>query len=291
VLANLLIGLREGLEAGLVVGILVAYLRKIGRTDVLPKLWIGVGAAIALSLGFGALLTWGPYGLETRAQEAIGGVLSIVAVGLVTWMIFWMAGHARRLKGELHERLDKALRGGTGALVALGVIAVGREGIETALFVWASVKASGDGALGAAGAFVGLAISVVIAYLIYRGAVRINLRQFFLWTGAFLVVVVAGIFAYGLGDLQEAGILPGLGQAAYNVGAIIPPTSWYGILLTGLFQYKADPTWLQVIGWTVYLVVVMALFLRASHVWRRRPAAPAEPAPASRPAPLPNAAR
>jgi len=285
-LANLLIGLREGLEAGLVVGILVAYLRKSGRGDMLPRLWIGVGVAILVSLGIGALLTWGPYGLTAQAQEAIGGILSIVAVGLVTWMIFWMAGHARGLKGELQGDADRALKGSAWGIVILGAVSVGREGIETALFVWAGIKASGSDVLAASGAIVGIAISIVVAWLLYRGAVRIDLRRFFLWTGVFLVVVVAGIFAYGLGDLQEASLLPGYGQAAYSIASFIPPTSWYGYVLAGLFQYDAEPTWLQVVGWIAYLALVMALFLRASGVGRRARAIDADPAPTTAPLPV-----
>lgn len=268
-LANLLIGLREGLEAGLVVGILVAYLRKAGRQDVLPKLWLGVGLAVLASLATGAILTWGPYGLSFQAQEAIGGILSIVAVGLVTWMVFWMAKHARGIRGELEGRVDKALAGSAAGLVAVGIVSVGREGIETALFLWASMKSSGDSGLSGIGAVIGIVIAVVIAYLVYRGAVRIDLRRFFLWTGAFLVVVAAGVLGYGLGDLQEAGLLPGAGQAAFSLATVVPPTSWYGMLLAGVFQFTAEPTWIQVVGWGAYVLVVLPLFLRASGVGRR----------------------
>ena len=277
-LANLLIGLREGLEAGLVVGILIAYIRKIGRADVLPKLWVGIAIAIAASLATGALLTWGPYGLSFQAQEVIGGALSIVAVGLVTWMIFWMAKHARHLRTELHEQMDRALAGGVGALVAIGIVAVGREGIETALFIWANVNSEGNALLGTIGAFIGIVLAVGLSYLIYRGAVRINLRQFFIWTGALLVIVAAGVFAYAIGDLQEAGLLPGLQDHAFSLGAIIPPTSWYGVVLAGLFNFTPEPTWLQAIGWSLYVAVVLTTFLLVS-IGRRRPStSPAMPA-------------
>lgn len=271
-LANALIGLREGLEAGLVIGILVAYLNKMGRRDVLPKLWIGIVSAIVLSLGVGALLTFGPYGLTTQAQEALGGGLSILAVGLVTWMIFWMARHARHLKGELQGQLDVAMAGSAIGIVVLGIVSVGREGVETALFIWASIQSSGQALLASIGALLGILTSVVIAYLIYRGFVRINLSRFFFWTGVFLVLVAAGVFAYGLGDLQEAGIVPTSGPA-YSLNGVIPATSWYGTLLTGVFQFKTDPSWLQVIGWVLYAGIVLTVFLRVS-LGVKVPAAP-----------------
>jgi high-affinity iron transporter len=264
VLANVLIGLREGLEAGLVVGILVAYLHKIGRRDVLPRLWIGVGGAIVLSLAVGAILTFGPTTLSFQAQEILGGSLSIVAVGMVTWMTFWMARHARGLSGELRAGVDRAVHGSAIALVILGVVSVGREGVETALFVWASVNAGADAALGFVGAIIGILVAVVIAYLIYRGFVRINLSRFFFWTGIFLIVVAAGVLAYGVGDLQEAGLLPGVTVHAYSVAALVPPTSWYGSLLAGLFNFNPEPTVAQVIVWIAYVAVTLFLFLRVS---------------------------
>lgn len=284
-LANALIGLREGLEAGLVVGILVAYLNKMGRRDVLPKLWIGIAGAIALALGVGAALTYGPYGMSLQSREILGGTLSIVAVGLVTWMIFWMARHARHLKGELQGQLDVALAGSALGIVVIGVVSVGREGIETALFIWASVNSSGNAVLGTIGATIGLLASVVISYLIYRGLVRINLSRFFLWTGAFLVVVAAGVIADGVGDLQEAGVIPGVTNIAYNLSGVIPASSWYGVLLTGLFQFTPEPTWARLTVWVLYIAVVLTLFLRVS-LGRTKPAAvTATPAVTTPPAP------
>lgn len=264
-LANLLIGLREGLEAGLIVGILVAYLHKIGRRDVLPRLWMGIGGAVLLSLIVGAVLTFGPSTLSFQAQEILGGSLSILAVGMVTWMTFWMSRHARGLSAELRADVDRAVKQRSAlALVILGIVSVGREGVETALFVWASVNAGANALLGTLGAVIGILISVVLAYLIYRGLVRINLGRFFFWTGIFLIVVAAGVLAYGVGDLQEAGVIPGITQTAYDVSHVISPTSWYGAVLAGVFNFNPAPTIIQVIVWITYVLVTLIVFLQVS---------------------------
>jgi high-affinity iron transporter len=281
VLANVLIGLREGLEAGLVVGILVAYLHKIDRRDVLPRLWAGIAGAVLLSLTVGAILTFGPSTLSFQAQEILGGALSIVAVGMVTWMTFWMSRHARGLSAELRADVDRAVRQRSAlALVVVGIVSVGREGVETALFVWASVNAGANAALGTLGAVLGILIAVVLAYLIYRGLVRIDLGRFFFWTGIFLIVVAAGVLAYGVGDLQEAGVLPGITVHAYNVAGAVSPTSWYGALLAGVFNFDPEPTVLQVAVWIAYVVITLIVFLRASRA-RTRPALVTTPEGAS----------
>lgn len=260
-IANFLIGLREGLEASLVVGILVAYLVKTGRRDLLPRVWAGVAIAVVVSVAFGAALTYGPRGLTFEAQEAIGGTLSIVAVGFVTWMVFWMSRQARHLRGELEGRVDDAAAG-RASLVVLALLAVGREGLETALFLWAGAQATGESTNPLVGGLLGLATAVVLGVLVYRGALRLDLRKFFTWTGAFLVVVAAGVLSYGIHDLQEAGILPGLDNLAFDVSAWIPPGSWYATLLKGTVNFTPATTWLQAVAWTLYLVPVMTLFLR-----------------------------
>ena len=270
-LANYLIGLREGLEAALVVGILVAYVVKVGRRDVLPRLWLGVGAAVLLSLGIGAVLTFGTYGLTFQAQEIIGGGLSIVAVGFVTWMVFWMARTARGLRGELESGLERALVGGAWAVVALAFLSVGREGIETALFVWATVQSTGGGTAPLVGAVLGILTAVAIQLAIYRGVVRLDVARFFRVTGYFLIVVAAGVLAYGVGDLQEASVLPGRASLAFDVSAAVPPTSWYGTLLQGLVNFTPTPSRLQVVVWLAYLAVVVPLFVRATRRPRPRP--------------------
>ena len=266
-LANLLIALREGLEAALVVSIIVAYLVKADRRDALPKLWIGVGLAALLPLATGAILTWGPKTLTFQAQEILGGTLSFVAVGLVTWMIFWMGKNARELKGELEGSLSRTLAEGDSGwgVVWIAVVAVGREGVETALFIWATVRSSIESSTmqTTAGVVTGLALAIVLGVLIYQGAVRINFRIFFAATGYFLVVVAAGIVAYGVGDFQEAGVLPGIMSHAWDLSAHLPsstsPLHWLYVLLQAMFQLNLQPTVLQVVGWCLYIVPVLVL--------------------------------
>jgi len=288
-LAAFLIGLREGLEAALIVGILVAYLHRQGRPDVLTKLWWGVGLAVAGSIALGAVFTFGAYGLSFQAQEIIGGVMSLVAVGMITWMVFWMMKVGGRMKSELEEGAAAALAVGTGwSVFWLGFVSVGREGIETTLLLWG--WALQPAAL--LGALTGVAAAIVVGYLLYRGMVRVNLGTFFAWTGAFLVIVAAGILAYGIQDLQEAALLPGpfsghpitptdlrtgdvlVGPTdgpfwmasfpfgwAFDLTGSIDPGGFAGALLKGTIGFTPLMSWLQVTAWAIYLAVVMPRFL------------------------------
>ncbi|WP_082485031.1 iron uptake transporter permease EfeU [Microbacterium sp. Leaf151] len=293
--ATFLIGLREGLEAALVVGILVAYLTRVGRRDALPKLWTGVGLAVALALGIGAIFTFGAYMLTFEAQELLGGGLSLLAVAMVTWMIFWMQKAGRTLKTGLEGGVDKALRGGVWALVAIGFVSVAREGVETTLLLWSMVQSFGDSPSALLGALVGLITAVVLGWFIARGMLRLNLGRFFAWTGGFLVIVAAGVLAYALHDLQEAGALPGpfgagapidpitgsvaIGWAgfpfgwAFDVSAAIAPDGALAVLLQATVGFMPAMTWLQVIAWTLYIAIVVPLFVRGVRANRRPRAA------------------
>jgi hypothetical protein len=269
-LSAFVIALREGVEASLIVGILVAYLVKAGRKDVLKNMWIGVAIAVIVPAALGAIMTWGPSTLTFNAQEFIGGTLSLIAVGFVTWMIFWMGKNAHSLSKELREAAESALESGSAMGIAwLAILAVGREGLETALFIWPTVKSgvdNGNGAMPIMGLILGLAAAVVIGYLVYKGSVRINLRSFFTVTGYLLIVVAAGIAAYGLKDLQESGVIPGHGHTIYNFTSVIADhaSSWWFTLLDAFFQLQVlmGPTLLQFLGWAIYLVVCLSLFTR-----------------------------
>jgi high-affinity iron transporter len=271
-LGNFLIGLREGLEAALVVTILVAFLVRTDRRHVLPKVWLGVGLAVAVSVGVTAALALTQQALTFEAQEAFGGSLSIIAVGFVTWMIFWMRRTARTISTELRGRLEDAIKLGTTAVVVMAALAVGREGLETALFFFTAAQAAGETTQPLVGFLLGIAVAVALAYLLYRGAVKINLGRFFTITGALLIFVAAGILGYGVHDLQEAGILPGLNTLAFDVSGAIPPDSWYGVLLKGVFNLSPQTTVLQAVVWVLYVAVVLTLFLRPQGATKPVPA-------------------
>ncbi|HEY3529509.1 MAG TPA: iron uptake transporter permease EfeU [Nocardioides sp.] len=271
-LANFLIGLREGLEAALVVSILIAYLVKTGRADRIRDVWLGIVAAIALSVGFGAILTFTSSEMSFEAQEAFGGLMSIIAVGLVTWMIFWMRRTARFLKRELEGKMAAALELGPLALMTIAFVSVAREGIETSLFIWSTTQAT-TGTQPFLGAVLGLSTAAVLGYLLYRSAVQINLARFFKYTGIGLVVVAAGVLAYGLHDLQEAGWLPGLGSTVFDVSEQVPLSSWYGTLLKGAFNWNPAPTHIELTAWAAYLVTAMTAFLWPARTVASRPAA------------------
>lgn len=282
-LANFLIALREGVEAALIVGVVAAYLVKVGRKNLLPKVWLGVVIAAAIPLSLGAIMTWGPYTLSFQAQEILGGTLSLVAVAMVTWMILWMSSNSRQFARKLREDTAAQLASGSDwGVVWIAFIAVAREGIETALFVWATIKSSTENAIAAPalGVVTGLLVAVVIGWLIYTGAARINLSIFFNITGLLLIFVAAGIVSYGIGDLQESSVLPGWGIPIYDITAYLDgsvyswltTSSWWWTLLEAMFNVNASPTHLQLIGWVLYIVIILPLFLvRSGMVGAKHP--------------------
>jgi high-affinity iron transporter len=274
VTAIYLIGLREGLEITLVVSILVAFLVKSDRKHLLKWVWAGVAAAALLSIGVAALLQAGTTYLSGPHQELVDAIASLVAVVFVTFMIFWMRRMARQMSKELRGRLEDAIQVGTFAVAAMAFLAVAREGLETSILFFAAAQGADDWQP-IVGISLGLATSVVLGYLLYASAIRINLTKFFTWTGALLVLVAAGIFKYGVHDLQEANILPGLNTHAFDLSGALPPTAWYAELLRGMFNFTPQPSVLETIAWLAYGVPVLVLFLLPL---LRKPSAP-EPAP------------
>ena len=280
---NLLIGLREGLEAGLVVSILLAALHKTaaadGRWVSSAPVWLGVLGALMLAGSFAAVLTFSTSVLSSRAQQAVGGLLSVLAVGLVTSMVFWMRRAAATLSAHLRGEVQRAVTIGAGALAITAFLAVGREGLETTLFLWTAVKASGQTVSPLAGAALGLAAAAMLCWLLYRRAVRLNIGVFFNRTAIALIVIAAGVLAYGLGDLQDAGLLPGQRWITFDLTAHVDPDSWWAAILGGVTELSPGMTVLQAVAWVAYLAVVIPLFVQAG----RAAAAARKAAPAASP--------
>jgi len=281
VLGNYLIGLREGLEAALVVSILIAYLVRTGRRDRVPMVWAGVGVAVALSVGVGAVLQFTSASLSFQGQERFGGLMSLVAVAFVTWMIFWMRRASRTIAAELRGRLDAAIAVGGVAVVLMAFVAVAREGLETSVFFWAAAQAAGSTLSPVLGFTLGLVTAVALGVGLYVSAIRLNLGRFFSVTGFLLIFVAAGVLSYGIHDLQEAGDLPGLTTLAFDVTAQVPPSSWYGTLLKGMFNFSPRTTVLEAVAWVAYVVPCLVLFLRRPRTPVPTPASPAASAPAT----------
>ncbi len=274
--ASYLIGLREGLEATLVVSILVAFLVKSDRRERLPMVWAGVSVAVLLSVGFGALLTFTAAHLATQQQEMFDAVTSLAATVFVTFMVFWMRTAARKMSGELREKMGAALELGATAVVVVAFLSVAREGLETALLWFAAVQGATSSASPLIGITLGLLTSVALGWGLYRSALRINLTKFFTWTGLLLVLVAAGIFKYGVHDLQESGLVPGLNTYAFDISGVLDPSAWYSTLLSGMFNITPQPSVLEAVAWVVYLVPVLILFLRPA---AKTPASPASKSP------------
>jgi high-affinity iron transporter len=288
--SGLLTGLREGVEAALIVAIICAYLARTGNTRHFGKIWVGVGAAVTVSVVLGAaiFLTLGE--LEAPYEQVFEGVAMLVAAGVVTWMLFWMRRQASSVKGDLQQAIDRVLTDGTAwGLAVLAFTAVIREGVETALFLVGQATAAADGEAGEAGslavlagAVVGLGIAVALGYGFYRGSRALNLQRFFRWTGVLLIFIAAGLLSHAVHEFVEIGWIS-LGTApAFDLAGVLPHDQGIGLFLRAIFGYSASPEWITLITWATYVVVVLVLYLRPL---TPRPSAamvePSEAAPAA----------
>ncbi|NMO54564.1 iron permease [Actinoplanes sp. TBRC 11911] len=256
-LATLVIGLREGLEAALIVGIIAAFLRKNGKS--LRPMWAGVLLAVALSIAVGVGLDLVERSLPQRDQEAMESVIGAVAIFFVTTMIVWMNKHARGMKRELEAEAAEALgQGSAYALAVMAFLAVLKEGFETSVFLLATFEAAQSATLAATGAVIGVLVAIGIGWGIYAGGVKINLSRFFRFTGAFLILVAAGLTITTLRTAHEAGWLSAGQQSTVNLSWLVAPGTVQSALITGVLGIPADPRLIEVLGWFAYLIPVAA---------------------------------
>jgi high-affinity iron transporter len=260
-------GLREGVEAALIVSIILAYLARTGNARHFPKIWLGTGAAVAVSLiaGIAIVVTVGE--LESPYEQVFEGLTLLLAAGVVTWMLFWMRRQAGAVKGELHAAVDRVLtEGGMWGLALVAFTAVIREGVETALFLVGQVTAAQTAAWNVLfGALIGLLLAAVIGYGFYRGSRRIQLATFFRWTGIALIFIAAGLLSHAVHEFIEIGVIRIGTQTAFDITALLPHESGLGQFLGALFGYTSTPEVLTLGVWVAYLVVVLALYLRPLH--------------------------
>ncbi|WP_207345947.1 iron uptake transporter permease EfeU [Arthrobacter sp. E3] len=265
-LATLVIGLREGLEAALIVGMIAAFLRRNGHS--LKPMWLGVGTAVFISALIGITLELVSAALPQQQQEAMETIIGAVAVLIVTFMILWMSKNSRSMKSTLEAHAGSALKAGSVfALAGMAFLAVLREGVETAVFMVAAFQSSLSPLAAGTGAVLGLAIATGVGFLLFRGAIKLNLAKFFKATGVFLVFVAAGLVMKSLRTAHEAGWI-NIGQdATVNLAWLAPNGTARAAILTGVFGIPNDPRLVEVLGWALYLIPMLAFILWPSS-WR-----------------------
>jgi len=277
-LSTFLIALREGLEASLIVGILVAYLVRSGRQKALFAIWAGVAAAAVLALGFGALLSFTSANLSDRGEQLFAGTTSILAVGLVTWMVFWMKRSARAIAQELHGKVEHALGMGSFALALVAFLSVGREGLETSLFLYANFKTVNQDTAPLLGLIFGLAAAIALGTLIYKRSVKINISKFFRVTGVALIIVAGGVLIHGVNEFQSRGDIGGANSTVWKFGG---ENSIFVTIIDGTFGISNVMTWLQFLVYILYVSLTLVGFLKALPATTPTPSKLATSSPAS----------
>jgi len=273
---------REGFEAALIVAILYAYLRRVSRQDLLPSMWQGVAAAAVLSVAAAIVIHFTIESLDGAARLRAFAAISVFAVVVLTWMVFWMRKHARAIRGELQDVMSEAMNKSgrvRWAVTAAAFFAVLREGLEAALFMVATATTDNGGAV-AVGAVLGLTVACFLGYAVVLGGKRLPMRQFFQVTGVILIVFAAGLLARTVLFLQSSGDL----FIAWNNVYDLTRFSWLttqtevGRFLGAMFGWDPRPSIEQIIAWVGYASIVTWLFLRDPKA--KLPAAPGK-APAA----------
>jgi len=272
---SFLIAFRESLEAALIIVIMAVYLRKMGKANLNRYLYLGTGVAISASVILAGIVQVVYGGLAGIAAEIFEGTASLAATVVLTYMIFWMSEHAKKIKGELQERIDVAItKGQLFGIATLAFVAVFREGLETVLFLTATFFLDPSGAM--VGVLIGFVVVIILAVLLMKGVYQLDIRKFFKYTSIILIVFAAGLAGYGIHELIEAGESAGvefgiLGQQAFNINPAMNPDGTYpllhekgavGSILKALVGYDGNPEWLRVLVYIGYWLVVGTYLLK-----------------------------
>jgi high-affinity iron transporter len=259
-LPSLVLSLREGLEAALILGIVLGAVNKMNRPDLKPAIWWGAAAAgLASMLAALALRAIGAE-FEGTGEQIFEGTAMLLAAGVLTWMIFWMQRQSRSLKSDLEIDVQRAaqrgLQHGQGrALFALAFLAVGREGLELALFLFAAGLAS-DLMQTLAGAALGLAAAALLGWMLFASTRRLSLKRFFMVTNVLLILFAAGLVAHGVHEFNEAHIIPEVVEHVWDLNGILPEESGVGQVLAALLGYNGNPSLTEVLAYLLYFAAL-----------------------------------
>ncbi|KJS86899.1 MAG: iron permease [Peptococcaceae bacterium BICA1-8] len=261
-LAGILITLREGLEAFLIVGILLGYLTKMGQKKYQWYVWLGTGLAILLSVALTWAFNFFSFQFEGANALLFEIVISLIAVGVLTYMVLWMQEQSKHIKSDLETKMQEALTSNKlFAIVGLAFVSVLREGLETALFLTALVGSAGEGGL-LSGAMIGFLIAALLSYVFFRSAVRLDLRKFFIVTGSLLIFIAAGLIGHALLGSHELGIIPPIISEVWNINGIINEDGVVGRILHAFVGYDGNPSLMWVVGYFGYIYIFGRKFLQ-----------------------------
>ena len=258
--AAFILFLREGLEASLIVSILFAALRQLGQLHQARAVWTGILLAILGSLagGVAIYITVREYDGSTF-QTVFETITYLLAVVLLTTMTFWMQKNSRNLKKDITAKASLA-----GSGFALGLLAfttVGREGLETAVFMLAFAFQT-NWQLLLLGALLGLLASIGLCVLIYRLGYKLDYRIFFRVMGILLLIFAAGLLGNAVQNMQELGWLPFGMTTMWSTAHFLSESSTVGDILHTFLGYAEAPTMLQGLLYATYLIVIGSIFFR-----------------------------
>ncbi len=265
-ISGFLVALREGLEIALVLALIVAHLRKSGNRHQLKAVWGGSGVAVAICVAGGLLFNWLVGDFEGKWEQFIEGTLALAAALVLTWMIFWMRGHARGVASELHRKIDAALEQSALAIAVVAFTAVAREGFETVLFLLGAETSSDSGSQVFIGGVIGLAVAAVLGFFIFLGSDRISLAKFFNWTGLLLILFAAGLFAKSVHEFRELFELEAGWYAAplWTIASGPFASGWTYDFLNGFFGWSSDPERVRVVAYLAYLLPTLVFYFRGT---------------------------
>jgi high-affinity iron transporter len=262
-LASYILALREGLEAALILGIVLGALRKMQRRDLIPAVWAGMFSALILCAAAAVGLNSLGLSLHDPGEAIFEGFTMLIAAGILSWMIFWMARQSHTIKANLESGVQHASLGGKRGLFALAFVAVLREGLELALFLTATSLASGARQT-LIGALLGMGSAVLLGAILFASTIRLDLRRFFQVTGFLLILFAAGMVAHGIHEFVEVGWIPAILEHVWNTNPFIDENSTFGEILKSLLGYNGNPSLTEVLAYIGYFVAI-GLGLRAAN--------------------------